>query len=267
MTGTKSRRHARVAVQSFIAADEPGREHALTMSDLATRLHNTGQLLVRSGIEIDRILTTMVDDHATVTANLPGQLIFLSRLLQIDPVKERLLIAYSDYKAANTALLSSASVTFRCNHRWGQFAFACNRPRPMNHGDRPAIEMTSPPIVLALQHRRKPIRSQAPVEPPELYCQLRTGLISFDARLVDMSLDGRAFLLADPALPVCAGTRLREARIRPRGREALVADIEVNHVIPAVLPNGERATRIGCRIVAPDSVMEQLVRSFVVDFA
>jgi hypothetical protein len=33
-----------------------------------------------------------------------------------------------------------------------------------------------------------------------------------------------------------------------------------------VLPNGERATRIGCRIVAPESAMEQLVRSFIVDF-
>ena len=33
-----------------------------------------------------------------------------------------------------------------------------------------------------------------------------------------------------------------------------------------VLPNGERATRIGCRVLATDAVMEQLVRSFIVDF-
>jgi c-di-GMP-binding flagellar brake protein YcgR len=236
------------------------------MSDLATRLANTGQLLVRSGIEIDRLLTTMVDDHATVTANLPSQAIFLSRLLSIDPVKERVKLAYSDYKAANSALLSSESVTFRCNHRWGQFAFACTRPRTAMHAGQPAIEMAAPPIVIALQHRRRPVRTQPPMEPPELYCQLRTGLISFDARLVDMSLDGRAFLLADPALPVCAGTRLRDARIRPRGREPLPVDIDVKHVIPTVLPNGERATRIGCRILAADQAMEQLVRSFIVDF-
>lgn len=236
------------------------------MSDLATRLANTGQLLVRSGIEIDRILSTMVDDHATVTANLPSQVIFLSRLVSVDPVKERVMLAYSDYKAANSALLGSASVTFRCNHRWGQFAFACNRPRPSMHAGHPAIEMVAPPIVLALQHRRRPTRSQTPMEPAELACQLRMGLISFDARLVDMSLDGRAFLLADPGMPVCAGTRLRDVRITPRGREALSADIDVNHVIPTMLPNGERATRIGCRILADDPAMEQLVRSFIVDF-
>jgi hypothetical protein len=236
------------------------------MSDIATRLANTGQLLVRSGIEIDRILSTMVDDHATVTANLPGQMIFLSRLIEADPVKQRVLLAYSDYKAANTALLSAASVTFRCHHRWGQFAFTCNRPRPASHGGNPVIEMAAPPIMMGLQHRRKPSRSQKKLEPAELPCQLRVGLISFEARLVDMSLDGRAFLLADPGLPVCAGTRLEGVRIKPRGREPLSVAVSVSHVIPTLLPNGERATRVGCRILADDPAMEQLVRLFVVDF-
>lgn len=237
------------------------------MSDIATRLASTGQLLVRSGIEIDRILSTMVDDHATITANLPGQVIFLSRLVCVDPVKERVQLAYCDYKAANTALLASGSVTFRCHHRWGQFAFACTRPRPASHGGQPAIGMAAPTIVIGLQHRRKVIRSTAPLEPPEISCELRLGLIAFDARLVDMSLDGRAFLLADPALPVCAGTRVEGVRIRPRGCEPLEVDIDVAHVIPTVLPNGERATRIGCRILARDRAMEQLVRVFVVEFA
>jgi len=34
---------------------------------------------------------------------------------------------------------------------------------------------------------------------------------------------------------------------------------------PFVLPNGERATRIGCRIVASDDVMEKIVKRFVID--
>jgi hypothetical protein len=46
-------------------------------SDLAARLASTGQLLVRSGIEIDRILSAMVDDHAAVSASLPQQSMFL----------------------------------------------------------------------------------------------------------------------------------------------------------------------------------------------
>ena len=238
----------------------------LTMSDLATRLANTGQLLVRSGMEIDRILCTMVDDHATVTASLPQQVIFLSRLLSVDPVKQRVHVAYSDYKAANTALLTQSSVTFRCNHRWGQFAFQCNRPRHAFYGSQPAIEMILPEIVLALQHRRRVTRSPVATEPPQIYCELRLGLISFDARLVDMSVDGRAFLLGDPGIPVCAGTRLQGVRIEPRGRAPLEVDIDVNHVIPTLLPNGERATRMACRIIAPDALLEQLIGIFIVDF-
>lgn len=236
------------------------------MSDLATRLANTGQLLVRSGIEIDRILSAMVQDHSTLTANLPSQVIFLSRLVSVDPVKQRVILAYSDYKTANTVLLGSESVTFRCHHRWGQFAFACNKPRTSHHAGQPAIEMTAPTILLALQHRRRVSRSPVASEPAELYCELRMGLISFDARLVDMSLDGRAFLLGDPGIPLCAGTRLQAVRIEPRGRPALTVDIDVSHVIPSVLPNGQPGTRIACRIVADEATMEQLVRTFVVDF-
>jgi hypothetical protein len=128
------------------------------------------------------------------------------------------------------------------------------------------IEMAAPPIMMGLQHRRKPSRSQQKLEPAELPCQLRVGLISFEARLVDMSLDGRAFLLADPGLPVCAGTRLEGVRIKPRAREPLSVAVNVSHVIPTLLPNGERATRVGCRILADDTAMEQLVRLFIVDF-
>ncbi len=54
----------------------------LTMSDIATRLGTTttGQLLVRSGIEIERLLNAMVRDSAPVTGKLPD-LMFLSRVL------------------------------------------------------------------------------------------------------------------------------------------------------------------------------------------
>lgn len=236
------------------------------MTSIATRVANTGQLLVRSGIEIDRILTAIVQDHATVSADLPKQVIFLSRLVQVDPVKQRVILANSDYKAANSALLESASVTFKCHHRWAHFAFSCTRPRVASHAGQPAIEMASPTMVLCLQHHRLVVRRQVAKTPPDLRCQLRMGVISLEARLVDMSLDGRAFLLGDPAIPVCAGTRLREARITPQGAEPLVVDIDVKHVIPTMLPDGERATRIGCRILAPEATMEKLVERFIIDF-
>lgn len=236
------------------------------MSDITTRLVSTGQLLIRSGIEIDLILTAMVQDYSPVTADLPGQLIFLSRLVSIDPVKRRVLLAFSDYKAANTALLKSASATFRCNHRGSQFGFTGVKSRLGSFKGQPAIEIDWPDTVLATHGHKNPVRTQVPKEPPDLRCRLPVGAIWLEARLVDMSLDGRAFLLGEPAIPVCAGTWLRGARITAKGAEPFVVDIEVRHVIPTMLPDGERATRIACHIVGPSDQLEQLTRTFIIDF-
>jgi hypothetical protein len=236
------------------------------MPELSTRLANTGQLLVYSGIEIDRILSSMVDDRSAISASLPQQDMFLSRLLLVDPVKQRLMIAESDSRQANAELLKLATVNFRCHHRWGQFAFSGARPRPAELAGQPAIEMASPSVVLALQHNKKVVRAAAPTSAPDLRCQLPIGTITLEARLVDMSVDGHAFLLGDAGLPICAGTWIRGARITPSGEQPVSADIELKYVMPTVLPSGERATRIGCRIVAADDVMEKIVKRFIIDF-
>jgi c-di-GMP-binding flagellar brake protein YcgR len=235
-----------------------------SMSDLATRLGTTttGQLLVRSGIEIERILTAIVQDGAAVQAKL-SEVLFLSRLLSFDASQQQLVVAYCDHKPANSAVLAARSVTFLCNHRGAQFAFACTKPLQAIHSGQPAIRMTAPTIMLALQHGRSRTRTQMPGE-ADVRCDLWMGVISFEARLVDMSLDGKAFLVGDPGIPVCAGTRLQGARIRHEEREPLVVDIEVDQVLHAV-HNGKRATRIGCRIVAEREKMEKIARLFVID--
>ena len=236
------------------------------MPDLATRLATTGQLLVRSGIEIDRILGAMVDDHSAVSASLPQQQMFLSRLVGVDPVKQRVMLAYSDYEAANAALLAQASVKLRAQNRWGQVAFACDSPRPATHAGQRAIQLDSPTLLLALQHHKRVVPAQIAKAPPDLRCQLPIGGgVVLESRLVDMSLDGHAFLLGEAALPVCAGTWVHDARITPQGSPPVAAEIEIKYVIPTVLPDGERATRIGCRIVAADAVMDALVGRFIID--
>ncbi len=236
------------------------------MSDIATRLASTGQLLVRSGIEIDRILTAIIDDRSPITATLPQQLIFLSRMLWVDPIKQRVLIAFTDYKEANSALLKAPSATFKCNHRGAQFAFTGVKPRLGVFHGQPSIKVDLPDIVLALQRNGPVARGRVPKDPPDLRCQLPIGVVSLEARLVDMSLDGRAFLLGDPAIPLCAESWVRGARITPQGEDPVVVDIEVKRVIPTILPDGERATRIACRIVGAVDNMERVVRRFIVDF-
>lgn len=235
------------------------------MSDtLAARLGSTttGQLLVRSGIEIERVLKAMVEDAVAVTAKLPN-VMFLSRLLSLDALHRQLTLAFSDHKPGNSALLSARSVTFTCNHRGAQYAFACTKPHQVTHAGQPAIRMGAPPLVLAMQHNHRGHATRLPSE-PDVRCELWLGVISFEARLVDMSLDGKAFLVGDDAIPVCAGTRLQGVRISDGGRP-LVADILVDHVGAAALANGKRGTRIGCRIVADPERLERIIRLFVIE--
>jgi c-di-GMP-binding flagellar brake protein YcgR len=235
------------------------------MSDIATRLGNTttGQLLVRSGIEIERVINAMVRDATPMTAKIPD-LVFLSRLLGFDSLERAVLVAYSDHKPANSAVLAARSVTMVCNHRGAQYAFACKQPRHAVHAGQPAIRMVAPPIMLAMQHRRGKVTGKLPGE-VDVECELRMGVLSFDAKLVDMSLDGHAFLLGAPAIPLCAGTRLQGAKILDNRREPVIVDIEVDQVIQAVLPDGRRATRIGGRVLADRQQMERLTRLFVID--
>ena len=235
------------------------------MSTITTRLGTTttGQLLVRSGIEIERLLNEIVRDGSSVAGRLSEHM-FLSRLLAFDATAEQVLVAYCDHKPANSAVLSSRSVTFVSNHRGAQFAFALTKPAQGVHAGQPAIRMAAPKIMLAMQHNRRHSRSQLPAE-ADVRAELWMGVISFEAKLIDMSLDGKGFLVGDPAIPVCAGTKLEKAKIRDgEDGKPLVVDIEVDQVMHS-RHNGQPATRIGCRIVAPRETMEQIIRLFIID--
>jgi flagellar brake protein len=234
------------------------------MPDLATRLSNTGRLLVRSGIEIERILSSMVEDGDAVTASLPNKMMFLSRVVSVDAAEQQVMVACSDHKPANSALLATPSVAFRCNHRGAQFAFACAKPRTGLHSGQPAIRMTAPPLVLAAQPRQFPARPRIPTA-ADVRCDLRMGLQSFGAKLIDVGLDGKAFIIGDSGIPICDGTELKGARLRPSERESLTVDLEVDRVVQAILPDGKRATRIGCRIMTAREELEKIIRLFIVD--
>ena len=235
----------------------------MSSPDITTRLSTTGQLLVRSGIEIGRLLDAMAHDRAPVTAQVPPQLLFLSQLLYVEPVRGYMMLSYSDHKPANSAALSARSLTFRCNHRGAQFAFTGDGPRQSTHQGEPCIQCALPSAVLGMQ-RRASGRVQVPAQAP-VSCDLRMGLLSFPGRVVDVSLDGIGTLVSDPTIPLCAGTRLERARIRHPQCTPFLVDFEVRYVTRVTLPNGEHASRIGCQVVGSREVLEELIRLFIID--
>lgn len=234
--------------------------------DITSRLSTTGQLLVRSGIEIGRLLDSMLHDRDAVTAHLPSQLLFLSQLLYVEPVRGFMRLSYSDHKPANSAVLAARALTFRCNHRGAQFAFAAAGPQQAAHAGRPCIQCGLPTAILGMQQRRAGARVQLPPHAP-VDCDLRMGLISFPSRVVDVSLDGIGTVVSDPTIPLCAGTRLERARIRHPQCEPFFVDLEVRYVTRVTLPNGVRASRIGCQVVGSREVLEDLIRLFIIDLA
>ena len=236
----------------------------MSSPDITSRLATTGQLLVRSEIEIGRILDSMLEDHDTLRANLPSQLMFLSQLVLVEPVKGYMLLSYSNHKAANAAALAQPKLTLVCNHRGAQFAFAAATPHAAVRTGQACIQAPLPSVMIAMQQRRTIARAAVPAQAP-VYCEMRVGVVAFDAKVMDVSLDGVGTLVSDPTIPLCAGTRLERARIRHPQHEPIEVDLEVRYVSRVTLPNGERASRIGCKIVSSMQNLEELIRLFIID--
>ncbi|MGA8049764.1 MAG: flagellar regulator YcgR PilZN domain-containing protein [Burkholderiales bacterium] len=239
---------------------------AMTSPDITARMATTGRLLVRSGIEIGRILDSMLEDGDPVTASLPQEMMLLSKLIRVEPANGTMLLAYSDNKTANVAALAARSLVLRCNHRGAQYAFAADKPRYAADAGQACIRCELPTTVLGMQQRRGLAGIQVPAEAP-VRCDLRMGQQVFASRLIDVSLDGICALITAPMISLCAGTRLESARIRRAEAESFLVDLEVRHATRITLPNGKLAGQVGCKVLGSREVVEELIRMFIIDLA
>jgi hypothetical protein len=145
-----------------------------------------------------------------------------------------------------------------------QFAFTGGRPHQAVHRGQACIQCELPTLMLAAQQRRAATRVEVPVRAP-VTCTVRMGPVTFDTQVADISLDGMGILVSDSAIPACAGTRLEHARIRHPQSEPIAVDLEVRYVTRVKLPNGERVSRLGCKIIGSPQHLEELIRLFIVD--
>jgi c-di-GMP-binding flagellar brake protein YcgR len=236
----------------------------MTSPNITSRIAITGRLLVRSGIEIGRILDSMLEDGDTVTASLQPRMMFLSKIMRVEPANGTMLLAYSDNKKANVAALAAHSLVLRCNHRGAQFAFAGDKPMYAVDAGEPCIQCGLPTTVLGMQQRRGLDRIKAPAE-AMVRCDLRVGPQVYASRLIDVSLDGICALITDPAIPLREGSRLESARIRHAQAESFLVGLEVRNTTRITLPDGRSASRVGCKVLGSREVLEDLVRLFVID--
>jgi flagellar brake protein len=231
------------------------------MKKLSDRVAATGQLLVRSGIEIGRLLQAVCDAGVVLSASLEAdETLLLSRLLKVDQDAGYILISCSDVKHANSALLRAATVVFSCTHQGVRYEFASGNAAEALHEGAPAIRLVFPPTVLALQRRAKPRLAIPPRAP--IGCLVEIGALSFEAHLADITPDGLGALVFDPAIRIEPGTRLNGVQVTI-GPNVIELDLEVRHFTRITLPSGSSAIRAGCSVVGAPSDIERLVRHFL----
>lgn len=226
----------------------------------------TTGVLLRSHIEITRILRELARDCAVLSAEVgdPGQL-FLTRLLQIDPGGEFIVLAYSEERRANTALLAHAQVVFRANDKLSCIEFVAAAPSEIMFDGAPAVRFAVPQSLVRSQRREHP-RFNVPSD-ASLRCVADSdGVAPFEARIVDVSRGGMGDIIYDPGISLEPGTVLRACKIMISGGEPVVADLEVRYTISIVQPDSSFARRSGVKFLGEPKGREALLNRFFIKF-
>ncbi|MDK2123933.1 flagellar brake protein [Parachitinimonas caeni] len=221
------------------------------------------QLLVRSAVEIAQILETVVAQKAPVSAYLQEQdLLFVSRLRDVNRAKQTLVLDYCENRAANLAVLEQDNLSFHSHCPGGQVEFTGGKASEIVVGRKLYLRLNFPSFVLVTQrrlHRRVPT-------PPDISLRCLAdagGILSFEARIIDISLSGFSALLYDEHIQLPEGTLLRGCEIvHPQGSLANI-DLEVRHSMAVTLPDGSTARCSGCRLLGRPLAIEELMRLFI----
>lgn len=229
---------------------------------VAARLDETGQLLVRSGAEIEHTLETLRAAGDPISADLAtDEHVFISRILEVDPRNASMTIEWSESKEANAQIMEMRSIGFAANHEGLHLQFSSENPHQTDLGNCSAIQLSLPRSILAVQRRVLP-RYKVPPSVP-LKCEISLESVSFDALVVDFGIGGIGAIVYDPSIRLDAGMILPRARILMRGHAPVLAALVVRHIKTVTRADGTIVKRAGCRFIAPSAGIEALVRLFL----
>jgi c-di-GMP-binding flagellar brake protein YcgR len=221
---------------------------------------------VRSGREIARLLTAMQQDGDVLIASpKKAEVIFISRLLEVAPDDDCIIVECADYKQSNTALLGEKSPRFYSSHRGLYYRFAAGNPHEIKHRGAVAIRARFPDAMLVQPHRthdRVRIPAQVAVR-----CEVPLGVLSFEAAVTDVSPDGTGVLVFGPDIRLEPGSRIEGARIVAPRRTPITVALEVDSVKRVRRADGRPVNRADCRVSAAPADMEQLIGFFMIVLA
>lgn len=223
-----------------------------------------GNVLYRSRIEICRILQFLASDCCSISAEIGNNQLFTSHILFVDPDAGYFVIAYCANKSANSVLFGLPSLEFTANHQGAHLVFQVSNPKDTQFDGQPAIQFALPQSAI-LHHRREQPRIPVPADISLRCIADEGGIISFEARITDISLDGMGGLLYGVDIMLEAGTILKSCRIIIPDGNAIIADLEVRHTTTVTLADGTLAHRTGVRFMQRPKEIEALINRFAQD--
>ncbi len=240
-------------------------------SDTGKYAHQTlgvGDFLFRSQIEIRGVLEALAQRQVTISADIGNDsgedLLFLTRLLQVDAAGGFIVIACSRDKPANQALFSCPALVLHASLDNAHIEFAVADPVDVMIGNVAAIRLRFPDALLRLRRREHP-RFRLPPSVPLRCVADGGGFTPFEARITDISVGGMGAMIHDVEIKLSAGTVLKNCKIvHPHG-DAVFVDVEVRYSVRVMLPDGEWAHRSGFRFLDPPPGLAELINLFVVD--
>ena len=227
-----------------------------------------GDFLFRSQIEIKGVLEALAQRQVTISADIGNdsgeELLFLTRLLQVDPAGQFIVIACSRDKPANQALFTCPALVLHANLDNAHIEFAVSDPADVMLRDVAAIRLRFPDSLLRLRRREHPRFILPPSVP--LRCVADSGgFTPFEARITDISVGGMGAMIYAVEINLPAGTVLKNCKIvHPRG-DAVIVDVEVRYSVRVMLPDGEWAHRSGFRFLQQSPGLAELLKIFVLD--
>lgn len=220
---------------------------------------NTSDHLLRSRIEIKRVLDALVARHQLVTAEIPGsENPFTARILGADAKWGFIIVSAAADESANRGLLARASVTFFSRLGEWHIEFAAIGPGKVMHEGIPAIRLRYPDI-LSVQQRRQHDRHEASATVLLRCVADAGGIMPFEARIRDISLGGIGAIFYSADISIAPGTVLVGSLIEVPGLDPVAVDLEIRYSDVVTLPDGSHGHVSGFRFINPPDDLNRLI--------
>jgi c-di-GMP-binding flagellar brake protein YcgR len=221
---------------------------------------------IRSRSEVEKLFLALCDEKLTVTAYPEdGELLFAARVRAVDPDLSRIILEYSEWKPANSALLDCEQVLFHCERKNRHIQFLSGAPAEIVFDGSAGIQVGFPQFVLDLQQRtdrRFRVATRA-----SMWCVIKQeGSDPIVANVDDISRGGLGGIVHDPGVVLKPGTIVRDCQITGSElKRPIDVSVEIRYWKTIRSPEGLLSKRVGCRFVASSADLQRLIDVFIVD--